>query len=605
MKARFSYPWPGRLLIAALAVLVSLALGTAAPGSAIIDEMLRDPLVRLASIPAAESRITVVDIDEASLADLGAWPWPRARLADLVEIILGPLGARAVALDMVLPEAGDGPGDARLAALAAHAPLTLSVAMDYLPRHPPLAQGSPGKSRRWQDGTVTVPATGYIGNHAVFEGARCVGNIGFVPDADGAIRRLPAFSRLGDQVFPLLSVALLECAGEPIPVFSRSVTVDGFWRIPYHRDWSAYTVVPASRVLAENAPSELFAGRFVLIGSSALGLSDRVATPLSPSTSGVLVHAASLSALLDANQFRPAVGGLPIAAAWLAASLALWLTLLPRMTPLGGVSLLAVLGIGWIGLVWLIDMSLPLLPVLAAYASLLLAGIPFEWWVSRRESARVLRIFSHYVAPSVLAELLRQQGERPLEPRFREVTVLNADMEGYTRATASLELDEVASLTRDFLDCLTRPILAEEGTLDKYTGDGLVAFWNAPLPCNNQGDRAVRAAREILIAVKALNQRRVDRGLGAVRVRIGIESGLALVGDLGTSFRSTYTAVGNCINFAAKLQEAARDLPADIVIGPGARQHVHEAQLHSLGFHQPRGLDQAVELFTPATHSLR
>ncbi|MDO9535725.1 MAG: CHASE2 domain-containing protein, partial [Bacillota bacterium] len=199
MSPDFDHPWPGRIAIAVFAALVALATQLAPPGIAIFDELLRDPLLRLTATPEAETRITVVDIDEASLAEIGPWPWPRERLADLVEILLGPLGTRGVALDMVLPEASDGPGDARLAALAAHAPLTLSVALDYLPRHPPLAQGLPGKSRRWQDGETFVAATGYVGNHALFGAARCVGNIGFLPDADGAIRRLPALSRLGEQ----------------------------------------------------------------------------------------------------------------------------------------------------------------------------------------------------------------------------------------------------------------------------------------------------------------------------------------------------------------------------------------------------------------------
>lgn len=601
MSGSLSRRWPGRIAITVFAALVALATQFAPPSIAIFDELLRDSLLRLNATTEAETRITIIDIDEASLAEIGPWPWPRERLADLVEILLGPLGARGVALDMVLPEAGDGPGDARLAALAEHAPLTLSVALDYLPRHPPLAQGLPGKGRHWREGETFVAATGYVGNHAIFGTARCVGNIGFLPDADGAIRRLPTLSRLGEQVFPPLAAALMECSGIAPPNLAHHANDSGFWRIPYRRHWAAYTAIPASMVLAESAPSELFADRLVLIGSSALGLSDRVATPLTASTGGVLVHAASLSALLDAKAPPSPTAHLAIATAWLIASLLLWLALLPRLTPLAGIALLTGLGIGWVGLAaWMIDLPLPLLPMLAAYASLLLTGISFEWWISRRESLRVLRIFSRYVAPSVLTELLRQRGDRSLEPRFLEITVLNADMEGYAQATDTLGLEEAARLTRDFLDCLTRPVLAEEGTLDKYTGDGLVAFWNAPLPCPDHGERAIRAASAILAAVQTLNRQRAARGFAAVRVRIGIESGPALVGDLGTHFRSTYTAVGNCINIAAKLQELARELPTDIVIGPNARGHVRTIHLRSLGGHSLRSFAQPVELLTPA-----
>jgi adenylate cyclase len=519
----------------------------------------------------------------------------------LVEIILGPLGARAVALDMVLPEASGDGGDLRLAALAAHAPLVFAVALDYQPRHPPLAQGQTGSGQPPQANEIQVHATGYIGNHAIFGKPRCIGNIGFVPDVDGSVRRLPASSLLGDIAFRPLAVALQECADQAPSRLSVHPGDEGFWRIPFRRNWSAYTVIPAHLIIGEQVPTELFAGRLVLVGSSALGLSDRVTTPISASTSGVLVHAASLSALLDGDSAEQHTEkyGQWVAGAWLATSMVLWLALLSRLTPLFGVLLLGGFAIGWMLIVFIfIENYLPLLPVLAAYLILLLAGIPFEWWVSRRNSARILRTFAHYVAPSVLAELLRQPDEKPLEPRFRTVTVLIADMEDYTRITASLGLEETADLTRGFLDCLTRPVLATGGTLDKYTGDGLVAFWNAPLPCADHADRAIEAANAICLAVDALNQYRISFQQEPVRVRIGIESGPALLGDLGTSFRSTYTAVGNCINFASKLQEAARDLPVNIVIGPGTRELVQYAVLHPLGSCRVRNLDHPIELFT-------
>jgi adenylate cyclase len=172
-----------------------------------------------------------------------------------------------------------------------------------------------------------------------------------------------------------------------------------------------------------------------------------------------------------------------------------------------------------------------------------------------------------------------------------------ADMEGYTRATSSLTLEQAAELTKDFLACLTRPVLGWQGTLDKYTGDGLVAFWGAPLPCPDQADRAVSAALAILVEVEALNKRRAKDGLMPVQVRIGIESGSALVGDLGTAFRSTYTAVGDCINFASRLEAAARYLPTQLVIGPVARRQLVQHATKSLGEISLRDTSTTIEVF--------
>ena len=582
-----------------LALLSALTLNFAPPSIRVIDDMLRDPLIKWGAIEQLEERITVVDIDELSLAKLGAWPWQRGQIADLIEVLISSLGARAVALDMVLPEIGDEAGSARLVALAEHAPLTLSVALDYMARHPALAVGEPGRGQPLNSDQPMQDATGYIGNHSLFRNARCVGNIGFLPDPDGSIRRLPFFSRLGNQVYLPLAAALVHCAGHEILTSSLQLLPEGSWRIPYQRDWRSFTVVSAHAVLTNKAPSELFSGRMVLIGSSALGLSDRVTTPLSASTSGVLVHASSLSALLDSIPTVPYSIRLGMMIVWMTISLIAWHLLISKLNPASSVLFLAAMALLWLGFAaWYPQALLPLLPMLVFFTVLMLVGVPFEWWSSRQESARVLRIFSHYVAPSVLEALLRQPEEKRLEPKFRAITVLIADMENYTSLTTQLPLHETARLTRSFLDILTRPVLSLSGTLDKYTGDGLVAFWGAPIECPDQVDRAIDAALEIVSSVAEMNIHRISDGAPPIRVRIGIESGTALVGDLGTPFRSTYTAVGDCINFASRLQDAARDLPCDIIVGPHAYSQVTRHSLRHVRDIHIRGTSQVIPVYS-------
>src|SRR6185312_10804425 len=132
-----------------------------------------------------------------------------------------------------------------------------------------------------------------------------------------------------------------------------------------------------------------------------------------------------------------------------------------------------------------------------------------------------------------------------------------------------LSLEEAAKLTSTFLDCLTGPVIATHGTLDKYTGDGLVAFWGAPLPNAEHADLALDAAQAILRAVAEMSARREAAGKPRLRVRIGIESGAAMAGDYGSSFRSIYTAVGDSVNTASRLEQAARDYPHDVIVGEG------------------------------------
>lgn len=588
-----------------LAAVVALFVEWERPDATVrLDEGIRDGIVRSTANLTPETRIAVVDIDEDSLGELGPWPWPRGVVADLVELLIGTYGAKAVGLDIVFPEPGDAEGDRRLAALAIHAPVTLAQVFDYTPRDPALLLGVAGAGKAVAPTARAVPGHGYIANHSELAGAPCIGNVGFIPDADGVLRRTPVLTRFRDKDYLHFAVALLGCSGGRLaPRVVPEGDAHGLWRIPFRRALSAYTVIPAADVLRERISPALLTGRYVLVGSSSLGLGDRVSTPLAPLTTGVMAHAASLSALLDEAEghqpLGPRLGAVPLA--WTAASLLLALVGLARFSAWGNLLLLLGLAAGWSALAaWGVgeqaewSFSTPL----CAYLLLLLTAVPYEWWRAQRNTRRLISTFSHYVARPVLDEILRLDLVHSLEPTLRQVTVLIADMEGYTRTTSSLSLEDGAALTKSFLDCLTRPVLAWGGTLDKYSGDGLVAFWGAPLICADQSDRAVSAALEIIAAVDELNRSRTARGFERVRVRIGIESGQALVGDLGTPFRSTYTAVGDCINFASRLEGAARDLPTDLVIGAAANARLLRHPTRSLGTVALRGTHTVIDVFT-------
>jgi adenylate cyclase len=594
--------WTLRICIAALAFALAAWVQCWPAGFvARLDEGFRDGFVQWAANDQAEDRLVVIDINEASLSEIGSWPWPRDRLADLVEILLSKYNAHAVGLDMVFPERADAGGDARLAALAAHAPLSLAQVFDYSPRSPAISQGKLAGGQDQTPKTQAVDAYGFIGNHSGLANARCVGNIGYLPDADGVLRRTAVHTRFEGQVYPHFSSVLLTCAGN-----HHSIVVDeknSLWRVPYHRSLSAYTVIPAADILTERAPRSLIAGRYVLVGASSLGLGDRVSTPLAPLNAGVMVHAANLSGLLDLTegQTKVAWSGTSLLLAWSAMTIALAVFFIARLSAWSSVLLLMGLVTCWLGLAFAgiaEQAEWSVTAPLWGYFFLLLVAVPHEWWQTQRRTRRLMNTFSHYVAQPVLDEIVRLGLNHSLAPTLRDVTVLIADMEDYTRTTSSLSLDDAADLTKDFLDCLTRPVLTWRGTLDKYTGDGLVAFWGAPLACPQQADWAVSAALAILTEVDGFNAKRRLVGMPPVRVRIGIESGKALVGDLGTTFRSTYTAVGDCINFASRLESAARDLPTRLVIGPAARNNLVEHTTTSLGQINLRGTQTSIEVFT-------
>lgn len=569
-----------------------------------LDEGIRDLTLQIMANTTPDRRVVVVDISEESLDRIGPWPWSRSQVADLVEALLGAYGARAVGLDMVFSEPRDTVGDARLAALATHAPLVLAQVFDYTPRTPPITQGTLAGSSDFALNAHTrkfIQAYGHIANHDGLSSARCVGNIGYIPDADGVLRRLPILTRYQDRDYLHFANAILRCVGilvDPLPPNSK-----GLWRVPYTRAESAYTVIPAADILSFHASRDLIAGSYVLIGSSSLALKDTVSTPLAPLSPGVLVHAANLSGLLDLADGKTNLpwSGRVWLTLWTLINISLALLCISRLSAWNSIFLIFGLAVAWL-LQALVGVTLraewSVSAPLWGYFLLLTTAIPHEWWESQRNTRRLLTTFSHYVAKPVLDEILRLGIAYSLKPTLCQVSVLIADMEGYTQATTSLPLADAAILTKEFLGCLTRPVLTHRGTLDKYSGDGLTAFWGAPIPSEDHADQAVIAALDILKEIDLYNAERANLGLAPLKVRIGIESGMALVGDLGTDFRSTYTAVGDCINFASRLEEAARELPARVIIGKQANKRITKFTTIPLGSIPLRGTHTTLEIYT-------
>lgn len=566
-----------------------------------------------------ENRILVVDIDEASLAAVGPWPWPRHRIADLLELLLGVYRAKAVGLDIVFPSPSpdDQAGDQRLAAMAEYGMVVFAQAFDFTAREEPLQTGVPVFGQVPGNLNLSGPpmqATGFVANHEGLSNAQCVGNIGIRPDPDGRIRRVPLQVLWQGKVSPILPLAMLGCGGRagagPVVTLNASGHAPlevASWEIPYLRQDEAYTVVAAQDILSGVAPIDELSGRWVLVGSSALGLNDRAATPLSAATAGVMVHAALLTALLDLQEGRlpawhsKASDGRWLATIWILLTVPLLGWVMSRFRAWLILPMVCALGFAWLALaLWAIQHQLQfsVLSPLLGYAMVLIT-VPLEWWLLQREQGQILRSFATYVAPTVLQQMLKIGIEQPMVPKSADITVISADMQNYTGLTGQGSLQDTATLTRGFLQCLTEPLLQQGGTLDKYTGDGLVAFWGAPLPNREHALCAIEAGRQMILAVRLWNEDRVQQGLPPARVRIGIETGPALVGDLGTEFRSTYTAVGDCINLASKLQAAARNLPADLIIGPVAAQlGSTRGDLVPVGEQQLPGTGRVVTLWT-------
>lgn len=586
------------------------------PAWRVLEEQARDALSRRFLVSETQhAQVALVDFSDASIQALGGWPLPRGRMADLVEELIGPLGAKAVGLDILFPEPGDSAGDARLASLAKHGPLVLSHVLDTTQRSTAIRVGTPASANappRLLANTWPVQAShGYVANHAGLAQARCVGNIGVSLDADGVVRRLSPLVAGPQGVLSTLSAAMLDCgvphatSTDQPPATSGALDAlkpgpnTASWRLPFNYGLGAFDAVEASEVLAGTVDAGRLRGKYVLVGSSAVGLSDYVNTPLQALTPGVLVHAQALAQMLDHGPALPDRGGFWVncAAAW-AGALGLWLLWRKRKMAawaLGiGLALmwpalaLAGLNQGWA--------TQPLLVPTACWGALLTVSA-LELKLLRDIKQRALATLSHYVAEPVLEQLYAQGLAKSVTPQLKDITVLVVDMRNYTRLTDNMPLGEMAVLMRDFLELITLPVLSYEGTLDRYSGDGLIAFWGAPLSRSDHADMALRCAVALQASLNEWNHAREARGEEVIGMRIGIESGRALVGDLGSSARSVFTAVGTCINTAARLQELGRELQCDLVIGP------HTAALSSMALKplavvEVKGLRSALQVYT-------
>jgi len=588
-----------RYLIFVAAILFSILAQWAAPnnGLTFADEWLRDGFIRANSSVQPEKRFVIVDIDETSIASVGPWPWSRARIASLIEALVDDYGANGIALDMVFPDAADPEGDAQLSQLAHTKPIVFAQALDYVQRSSALRIGTLSGGLPVSG---NVPrAQGFIANHAKLNHPPLTGNIGFIPDSDGVVRHLPMLSQFDLKAYPTLSLALVQCCAS-----FHARLLDGMMqRVPYTRDFSSYTVIRASDILNLGVPVNMIAGKLVLIGSSSLGLADSVVTPLSSNTSGVFVHAAMLSSLLDqaVSGNRQKWHGKLFAIAFSTVVILVFFFTLSRFPAVINTLMLIFCSIVWLFLAYWMsihDDSFSTSGPLVSLLLLLIAAIPYHWQIAQNRARELLDALNHYVAPVVVNELLNSGQSDPLSPRIHDMTTLVVDMEGYTKHIEGLELEEAALVTRKFLDCLTQPVLQCRGMLDRYTGDGLIAFWGAPVNDEDHADLALDAAKLMMQSIESFNSLRSLAGKPVLRIRIGIESGIAMSGDFGSSSRSIYTAVGDSVNTAARLEDMARDCSFDIIIGPGTAQRTKRHQLMSLGVFQLRGKKSLIEIFT-------
>ncbi|APG15722.1 adenylate cyclase [Bradyrhizobium elkanii] len=565
--------------------------------------------------------VTIVDIDDKSLAKLGQWPWPRTRIADLIQNLTSS-GAVTIGFDMVFSEADrlnpdlvasqmrdlDDATRARLREL----PSNDQILSDAIKRSS-VVLGETGQQPISSEIDKSLPFTGIatVGEEGaerfLFEFPGLLRNVPVIEkvaagrglfsiktERDGLIRRVPLIMRAQGNIMPSLSLEILRVVtGTPTLLVRtdktgiRAVRLKGV-EIPTDKNgqlWVHYArqdpsiYISAADVLDNTAPPNKIAGKLVLVGTSAVGLNDIKTTPVSSTMPGVEIHAQVLESVLSGaviSQPNYALG-VELIAALVIGLLVIIFT--PNLGPvrlgLAGAMFAAILvGVSWFFYAqnrYLIDFTYPLLSTTAIYLTLIFASFVRE----QRQRVQIRGMFAQYMSPVLVEQLAQSPEKLVLGGEEREMTIMFSDVRGFTTISESYKQDPqgLIALMNRFLTPLTDVIIDQKGYIDKYMGDAIMAFWNAPLDDADHEINACEAAIQMLEQIDAVNKEREQEAADGghvyipLNVGIGLNTGIGVVGNMGSDLKKNYSVLGDSVNLASRLEGQSKEYGFPIIVG--------------------------------------
>ena len=564
--------------------------------------------------------VTIVDIDDKSLEKFGQWPWPRTRIADLITE-LTRLQAVVIAFDAVFSEPDRlNPADAadtfrnldedtraKLRALPSNDEIFAEAI-----RKSRVVLGESGAAEELAALDKTLPVTGLamlgeepqrfmfefpglLRNTKVLEHAAAGrGLFTIKPERDGIVRRVPMIMLAQGQTMPSLSFEILRVATGSGTILIKSektgiksLRIKSF-ELPTDKNgqlWVRYArqdpslYVPVTNVLEKTVAPDMIAGKLVLIGTSAVGLNDIKTTPVSQTMPGVEIHAQILESALTGDVISQPIYGLAVEFV----TALLFGLLVIAFAPLFGPVTLVALGAAFASMLvgmsvyfytqnrLLIDFTYPLMSTTAIYLALI-----FSSFVREQAQRRQIRsAFGQYLSPALVEQLAQSPEKLVLGGEEREMTIMFSDMRGFTSISETYKKDPqgLTALMNRFLTPLTNAILNRKGTIDKYMGDAVMAFWNAPLDDSEHPLNACNAAVDMLERIDELNKVREEEAREGghtyvpLNMGVGLNTGNCVVGNMGSDTRFTYSALGDSVNLASRLEGQTKEYGFPIIVG--------------------------------------
>jgi adenylate cyclase len=647
------------VLIVGTVILGSLALRIWDPSpvarlrSLVFDAYQRvDPRAFDPSLP-----VRIIDIDEESLKQVGQWPWPRTVLADLVDK-LSTAGAAAIGFDMVFPEPDRmspstalrfWPKSEALAGLREEVEKLPSndevfaeaigkgpVVLGFIaaPQGTSIPETKAGFAHGGDDPKLFAPY--YRGAAASLkelqDKAQGAGTLNWIPEHDQIIRRMPMVIRVGETLYPSLAADMLRLAqgastyvvkssgasgekafGEKTGIVGVKV---GDFEVPTEANgqmWIRFTpeskdrYLPAWKVLNGEIGADAIEGRILIVGTSAAGLLDLRATPLDASVPGVSLHAQAIEQILQGAFLQRPDFATPAELLYILVLGLLIAFLIYRMgalgsAVLGGIAIASVIGISWYAFDafgWLVDPIYPAIALTAIY----LAGTLVVFLRTERERNRVRHAFSHYMAPALVERLADDPSRLKLGGETRDMTLLFSDVRGFTTISEGLDAEELTRFLNSLFTPLSNIILEEQGTIDKFMGDAVMAFWNAPLDDSAHPSHACSAALRMMHEMESLNERwRAEaeakgRPFRPVRLGIGLNTGVCCVGNLGSETRFDYSVIGDNVNVASRLEGQSKTYDVGTVVGESTTVRAPDFAFLELDLLKVKGKTEATRAF--------
>lgn len=574
--------------------------------------------------------IVIVDIDEKSLTEEGRWPWGRDQIALLVKQLFDKYQVVAAGFDVVFAEPDDNglkilrkieqanlsppyrealekfrpalEHDKLLAETLADKPVVLGYYFDLDKKNRSISGSLPAPlftGEQFKEvGTDFVTASGYGANLPILQhSATGGGHINFLPDFDGITRRVPMLIQYHGKYYEALALGLaravlgadsikpvirrgssgysavewLDVAGMKIPLDDSACSL-----IPYRGGRRIFHYVSAADVMHGRAkPGELM-GKIVLVGTSSPGLVDLRATPVGVGYPGIEAHANMLAGILTQTikQYPPYITAVNITTLFIVGILLI--VLLPKLpafkaTLFASASLTLII-LGNLAAWKYGNIVIPLASPVLLTLTLFVLDMTFGYFLETRAKQQISDLFGQYVPPKLVDEMSKNPEMFDMKSESRNMTVMFADIRDFTRISEGLDPESLSALINVYLTGMTKVIYDHGGTVDKYIGDAIMAFWGAPVSNAAHAQACVQAAMEMHAVLRTLNCGFKAKGWPELRIGIGINSGLMNVGNMGSIFRKAYTVMGDSVNQASRLEGLTKYYGAGVLVSSDTMQ---------------------------------